>query len=91
MTEARKQPLDQVVAPHIGRSVSLEEAAFMMRVTRRTIYNRIQFGRYTGVRTPDGSLRVLLQSMLEPGPATQWRRPTAPTANLVVPHRLLSF
>ena len=90
MTEATKQPLDQVVDPHIGRSVSLEEAAFMMRVTRRTIYNRIQSGRYTGVRTPGGALRVLLQSMLEPGATAQWR-PTAPTANLAIPHRFLSF
>jgi len=49
--------------PRIGRSVSLEHAAQLLGVSRRTIYNRIRDGRLQTVRTLGGSQRVLLDSV----------------------------
>lgn len=48
--------------PRIGRSVSLEHAAALLGVSRRTIYNRIRDGRLQTIRTVGGSQRVLLES-----------------------------
>lgn len=53
------------VEPRIGRSVSLDHAAELLGVSRRTIYNRIREGRLQTIRTPGGSLRVLVKSMTE--------------------------
>jgi excisionase family DNA binding protein len=53
------------VAPRIGRSVSLDHAAAMLGVSRRTIYNRIRDGRLQTIRTLGGSQRVLLESVEE--------------------------
>jgi excisionase family DNA binding protein len=50
--------------PRIGRSVSLDHAAQLLGVSRRTIYNRIREGRLQTIRTIGGSQRVLLESML---------------------------
>jgi excisionase family DNA binding protein len=47
----------------IGRSVSLDHAAQMLGVSRRTIYNRIRDGRLQTIRTRGGSQRVLLDSV----------------------------
>ena len=52
-----------VTEPRIGRSVSLDHAAQMLGVSRRTIYNRIRDGRLQTIRTPGGSQRVLLDSV----------------------------
>jgi excisionase family DNA binding protein len=49
--------------PRIGRSVSLDHAAELLGVSRRTIYNRIREGRLQTIRTLGGSQRVLLDSM----------------------------
>ena len=49
----------------IGRSVSLDNAAAMLGVSRRTIYNRIREGRLQTVRTLGGSQRVLIESVDE--------------------------
>lgn len=60
--------------PRIGRSVSLDDAATLLGVSRRTIYNRIRDGRLQTIRTPGGSQRVLIGSMpplQAPGP---WRQ-----------------
>ena len=51
--------------PRIGRSVSLDHAAELLGVSRRTIYNRIREGRLQTIRTLGGSQRVLLDSMNE--------------------------
>ena len=51
------------VAPRIGRSVSLDHAAQILGVSRRTIYNRIREGRLQTIRTIGGSQRVLLASV----------------------------
>ena len=46
----------------LGRSVSLEQAARLLRVSRRTIYNHIRDGHLTTIRTY-GSQRVLVESL----------------------------
>ena len=51
--------------PRIGRSVSLDQAAELLGVSRRTIYNRIREGRLQTIRTLGGSQRVLLESVNE--------------------------
>ena len=48
----------------LGRSVSIEKAAQLLGVCRRTVYNRIRDGRLTTLRTPWGSRRVLVDSLL---------------------------
>ena len=49
--------------PRIGRSVSLDHAAQLLGVSRRTMYNRIRDGRLQTIRTLGGSQRVLLESV----------------------------
>lgn len=51
--------------PRIGRSVSLDHAAQLLGVSRRTIYNRIREGRLQTIRTLGGSQRVLVDSMTD--------------------------
>ncbi len=51
--------------PRIGRSISLDHAAELLGVSRRTIYNRIRSGRLQTIRTMGGSQRVLLESVHE--------------------------
>jgi excisionase family DNA binding protein len=43
--------------------VSIDRAAQLLGVSRRTVYNRIKDGRLITVRTPGGSQRVLLVSL----------------------------
>jgi excisionase family DNA binding protein len=54
---------EQGFEPRIGRSVSLDHAAQLLGVSRRTIYNRIREGRLQTIRTLGGSQRVLLDSV----------------------------
>ena len=49
-----------------GRSVSLVQAAQLLQVSRRTVYNRIKDGQLTTVRAR-GSQRVLVSSLYELG------------------------
>ena len=51
------------VRPLVGRSISLQHAARMLRVSRRTIYYRIRDGQLQTIRTLGGSQRVLLDSI----------------------------
>lgn len=51
------------VEPQLGRSVSIDQAARLLNVSRRTIYNRIRDGRLQTIRTRGGSQRVLIESM----------------------------
>jgi excisionase family DNA binding protein len=53
------------LSPRIGRSVSLDHAAELLGVSRRTIYNRIREGRLQTIRTLGGSQRVLIESVQE--------------------------
>ena len=57
--------------PRLGRSVSIDQAAELLHVSRRTIYNRIRDGRLVTIRTIGGSQRVLLESLNELGASTQ--------------------
>jgi excisionase family DNA binding protein len=50
-------------APQLGRSVSIDQAAGLLGVSRRTIYNHIKSGRLVTVRTIGGSQRVLVASL----------------------------
>lgn len=61
--------------PEVGRSVSIERAAQILRVSRRTIYYYIRDGRLRTIRTVSGSQRVLLaaiQEMVSPSPEKTW-------------------
>ena len=49
--------------PQVGRSVSIEQAAQLLSVSRRTVYYRIREGRLQTVRTLGGSQRVLMTSL----------------------------
>jgi excisionase family DNA binding protein len=55
----------QTHEPRLGRSVSIEQAAQLLNVSRRTVYNRIREGRLQTIRTLGGSQRVLLESLHE--------------------------
>jgi excisionase family DNA binding protein len=64
--------------PRLGRSVSLDQAATLLGVSRRTIYNRIREGRLQTVRTLGGSQRVLVDSVLEtPGACAEFTKLSA--------------
>ena len=47
----------------LGRSVTIDQAAALLHVSRRTIYNRIRDGKLLTIRTIGGSQRVLLSSL----------------------------
>jgi excisionase family DNA binding protein len=51
----------------MGRSVSIDRAAELLNVSRRTIYNRIREGRLQTIRTICGSQRVLVESLYDFG------------------------
>lgn len=51
--------------PQVGRSVSIEQAAQLLGVSRRTVYYRIRESRLRTIRTLGGSQRVLLDSVQE--------------------------
>ena len=55
------------IEPRLGRSVSIDQAAALLNVSRRTIYNRIREGRLLTIRTMGGSQRVLVESLVELG------------------------
>ena len=44
----------------LGRSVTIDQAAALLHVSRRTIYNRIRDGRLQTIRTIGGSQRVVI-------------------------------
>ncbi len=47
----------------LGRSVTIDQAASLLNVSRRTIYNRIREGKLQTIRTIGGSQRVLVASL----------------------------
>jgi excisionase family DNA binding protein len=58
--------------PRVGRSVSIDQTAQLLGVSRRTVYNRIRDGKLQTIRTLGGSQRVLMTSVEE------MRRPRPP-------------
>ena len=65
--------------PRLGRSVTIDQAAALLGVSRRTIYNRIRDGRLRTVRTLGVSQRVLVESLLELGYRPQAYSASAPS------------
>ncbi len=51
-------------APQLGRSVTIERAAEMLGVSRRTVYYRISEGSLHTIRTRGGSQRVVVDSLV---------------------------
>ena len=51
--------------PQLGRSVTIDQAALLLGVSRRTVYYRIREGRLRTIRTLGGSQRVLIESVQE--------------------------
>src|SRR4029079_11926082 len=74
---------DNSFAPRIGRSVSIDHAAELLGVSRRTIYNRIRDGRLQTVRTLGGSQRVTLESVGD----LAGRRIVSPSEKMDKPHK----
>jgi excisionase family DNA binding protein len=61
--------------PQLGRSVSIAQAAVLLGVSRRTVYNHIKSGRLSTLRTAGGSQRVLVASLHQQpsaGAAAAW-------------------
>lgn len=56
---------ERAFQPQLGRSVTIDQAAQLLGVSRRTIYYRIREGRLRTIRTLGGSQRVLLESLHE--------------------------
>jgi excisionase family DNA binding protein len=73
---------------HLGRSVTIDQAAALLHVSRRTIYNRIREGKLQTIRTIGGSQRVLLSS-LDESRRPLWSPATSEQAgdNAVLPAR----
>jgi len=65
MQPGRQIPESEHFEPRVGRSVSIEQAAHLLGVSRRTVYNRIRDGRLRTIRTLGGSQRVLTTSLDE--------------------------
>ena len=55
---------EKELEPRLGRSVSIDQAASLLNLSRRTIYNRIREGRLQTIRTMGGSQRVLVESLV---------------------------
>ena len=67
MSIPESQVVTATTEPRLGRSVSIDQAALLLNVSRRTIYNRIRDRRLATIRTRGGSQRVLVESLYELG------------------------
>jgi excisionase family DNA binding protein len=63
MATLTPSPAPPTFQPQLGRSVTIDNAAELLGVSRRTVYYRIREGRLRTVRTLGGSQRVLLDSL----------------------------
>ena len=68
----------------LSRSVSIDQAAQLLNVSRRTIYNRIRDGRLQTIRTLGGSQRVLIESLHDLGFRPQAFSASAAAASFTV-------
>jgi excisionase family DNA binding protein len=60
---APSSPTPAVFQPQLGRSVTIDQAAALLNVSRRTVYYRIRAGSLQTIRTLGGSQRVVLHSL----------------------------
>jgi excisionase family DNA binding protein len=67
LQDVNTESAETTLEPRLGRSVSIDQAASLLNVSRRTIYNRIREGRLLTIRTIGGSQRVLVESLVELG------------------------
>lgn len=51
--------------PQLGRSVTIQRAAEILGVSRRTVYYRISEGVLQTIRTRGGSQRVIVESLAQ--------------------------
>ena len=58
---------EPVAVMRLGRSVTIDQAAQLLNLSRRTIYYRIRDGRLQTIRTIGGSQRVLVESLYSLG------------------------
>ena len=63
MASAERVPGDEGSERRPRRSVFVDDAAELLGVSRRTVYNRIREGRLRTIRTRCGTRRVLLDSL----------------------------
>jgi len=63
MEPAADPPDNERSSRRAPRSVLVNQAAELLGVSRRTVYNRIREGRLRTIRTRCGSQRVLLESV----------------------------
>jgi excisionase family DNA binding protein len=73
-----------VIGSRLGRSVTIDQAAALLGVSRRTVYNRIRDGRLRTIRTLGVSQRVLVESLFELGFRPQSFSTSASSASLGV-------
>jgi excisionase family DNA binding protein len=57
--------------PQLGRSVTIQRAAEILGVSRRTVYYRISEGVLQTIRTRGGSQRVVVESLAGSRPKQQ--------------------
>ena len=76
--------LESVTELRLGRSVLIEQAARLLHVSRRTVYNRIRDGRLQTVRSLGGSQRVLVESLYDLGFRPQAYSTSASAASFAV-------
>lgn len=62
---ADSAPPQGLHAHPLGRSLTIDQTARRLGVSRRTVYNRIRDGRLRTIRTAGGSQRVLVVSIEE--------------------------
>ena len=84
MSPATETDSNPVTELRLGRSVSIQQAALLLNVSRRTIYNRIRDGRLRTIRTIGGSQRVLVDSLYDLGFRSQAFSTSAAAATFAV-------
>ena len=84
MSTATQKDRVPAIELRLGRSVPIQQAAILLNVSRRTIYNRIRDGRLRTIRTIGGSQRVLVESLYDLGFRSQAFSTSASAATFAV-------
>lgn len=67
ITDQQRTDEELKLMERLGRSVSIDQAAALLNLSRRSIYTRIRDGRLATIRSKAGSQRVLVQSLFDQG------------------------